>query len=69
MGIYGYLFPMCLLRKTIFYYSSMLYYDSLKGFRLCIVDTRRRNILLLKNTPELLHNINYKRGGFISNEI
>ena len=43
-GIYSYLFPMCLLRKVFFSYSSILYYDSLKGLRLCIVDTRRRNI-------------------------
>ena len=45
MSIYSYLFPNFLLRKTIFSYSSMLgnlYYDSLKGFRRCIVDTKRR---------------------------
>ena len=29
----------------VFSFSSTLYFDSLKVFRLCIVDTRRRNIL------------------------
>ena len=40
-----------LLRKTIlfFSYSSMLYFDSLKLFRLFIVDTRRRNIYFIRN--------------------
>ena len=45
MSIYSYLFSMCLLKKSnfVFSYSQMLYYYSLKGFRLCIVDTRGRN--------------------------
>ena len=32
MSFWSYLFPMCLLRKTFFSYSSMLYFDSLKDF-------------------------------------
>ena len=38
MSIYCYLFPMCLLRKAIlfFSYSSMFYFDSLKGFCLLL---------------------------------
>ena len=46
MSFWSYVFPMCLLRKTIFSYSSMLYFDSLKEFCLCNVDTRRRNIYI-----------------------
>ena len=56
MGLYSYLFPVYLLRNEIlfFSYSPMLYYDSFEGFRLCIVDTRRRNIFFIKNKFSLV---------------
>ena len=36
-------------RNFVFSYSSMSYFDCLKGFRLCIVLTRRRNIYFIRN--------------------
>ena len=46
------LFISCVFVKEsnfVFSYSSMLYFDSLKGFRLFIVDTSRRNIYFIRN--------------------
>ena len=34
---------------NFFSYSSMLYFDLFKGFRLCIMDGSRRNIYLIRN--------------------
>ena len=52
MSIYSYSFSMCLLRTAIFFpilQHSMLYYNSLKGFRRCFVDTRQRNVTFIRN--------------------
>ena len=51
MSFWSYLSPMSLLRKAVLFFFLFfnVKYDSLKGFCLCIVDTRRRNIFFIRN--------------------
>ena len=46
---------------VFFLFFNAIYFDSLKGFRLCIVDTRRRNILYFIENLSIYKNYNSGR--------